>query len=218
MQTSRVRLSSSVVSFSVLLSFVRILFVVVLLAVPTSVSAQEPDLSLNTQSLDTLDSLVATGKVSPGGAFLRSLIIPGWGQTASGSPNRAAFYFTLESFSAWMILKTSKTLGSAQNILALRMSEAEIRLRSQGADPADIPSQVDSDPAVQSARDLEETRLQQREDWFAFALFFLFLGGADAFVAAHLADFPEPLEVQIQALPDMGVEIGFRFSYDPFHP
>tara|TARA_B100001013_G_C24387869_1_gene354831 strand:- start:190 stop:543 length:354 start_codon:yes stop_codon:yes gene_type:complete len=117
-----------------------------------------------------------------------------------------------------MILKTSKTLGSAQDILALRISDAEFRMQSEGIDPAEIPSRVDSDPAVQSARDLEETRLQQREDWFAFALFFLFLGGADAFVAAHLADFPEPLEAQIQALPDMGVEIGFKFSYDPFRP
>lgn len=218
MRTSRVRSGSPVVSVSVLLSFVRTFFGVVLLAVPMSVSTQEPDLGQSNQSLDAPDSVVSGGRVSPGGAFLRSLVIPGWGQAASGSPNRGAFYFTLESFSAWMILKTSKTLGSAQDILALRISEAEFRMQSEGIDPVEIPSKVDSDPAVQSARDLEETRLQQREDWFAFALFFLFLGGADAFVAAHLADFPEPLEVQIQALPDMGFEIGFKFFYDPFHP
>ena len=117
-----------------------------------------------------------------------------------------------------MILKTSKTLGSARDIVALRTAEAERRLLSEGVDPADIPLQLDSDEAVQRAIDLEESRLQQREDWFALALFFLFLGGADAFVAGHLADFPEPLETQIRALPDMGVEIGFTFSYDPFRP
>ena len=36
---------------------------------------------------------------------------------------------------------------------------------------------------------------------------------ADAFVAAHLADFPEPLEVAVRPLPDMGVEVGFSLAF-----
>jgi hypothetical protein len=183
-----------------------------------SVSTQEAMPGLSEQSVEPSDSSDSGAPPSPGGAFLRSLAIPGWGQAASGSPNRGAFYFTLESTSMWMILKTSKMLGSARNVVALRELEAELRLMSEGVDPSDIPAQVDSDPAVLDARRLEESRAQQREDWFAVALFFLFLGGADAFVAAHLADFPEPLEVQMRALPDMGVEVGFSLSFDPFRP
>ncbi len=188
------------------------------LAVPMSVSTQEMIPGLSEQSVEPSDSSDPSERPSPGGSFLRSLAIPGWGQAASGSPNRGAFYFTLESTSMWMILKTSKMLGSARNVVALRELEAELRLLSEGVDPSEILAQVDSDPAVLDARRLEASRAQQREDWFAVALFFLFLGGADAFVAAHLADFPEPLEVQMRALPDMGVEVGFRLSFDPFRP
>jgi len=112
-----------------------------------------------------------------------------------------------------MILKTQKTLGSANDILAMRRLVAGERLLAGGTDPVDIPNGIDSDPAVQDAENLVGVRRQQREDWFAFGLFFLLLGGADAFVAAHLADFPEPLETVIRPLPNMGVELGFRLVF-----
>lgn len=151
---------------------------------------------------------------SPGGAFVRSLVVPGWGQMATGSPERGTFYFTIESLGLWMILKTSKTLGSARDILAMRRLEVEERLIAEGwVDHTDRIAAIDSDPAVASAFDLEQLRAQQREDWVAFSLFFLLLGGADAFVAAHLADFPEPLETAIRPLPNLGVEFGFRLAF-----
>ena len=113
-----------------------------------------------------------------------------------------------------MILKTSKTLGSSRDIVAMRRLEAEERLIAGGSvDPADLLDAIEADPAVADAVNLEELRLQQREDWIAFGLFFLLLGGADAFVAAHLADFPEPLETVIRPLPNMGVEFGFRLVF-----
>ena len=134
-----------------------------------------------------------------------------------GSPDRGAFYFGVESMSLWMILKTSKTLGSARDVVALRRSEAEVRIIGDGAvDPVEIARLVDEDAAVLDAEELVDIRSQQREDWLAFGIFFLFLGGADAFVAAHLADFPEPLEVEIRPLPNMGVELAFSLPFDPF--
>jgi hypothetical protein len=39
------------------------------------------------------------------GAFLRSLILPGWGQAAVNQPVRGAFYFTMEATSLWMVYK-----------------------------------------------------------------------------------------------------------------
>ena len=145
---------------------------------------------------------------------MRSMMIPGWGQAVAGSPGRGAFYFTVESVGVWMILKTSKTLGNANDILAMRRLEARERLSVDPlVDPADLASAIDADPGVVSARELKQLRRQQREDWLSFGVFFLLLGGADAFVAAHLAEFPEPLEVAIRPLPDMGVEVGFSLVF-----
>ena len=66
---------------------------------------------------------------------------------------------------------------------------------------------------VLNADELVEIRSQQKEDWLAVGLFFLFFGGADAFVAAHLADFPQPLETAIRPLPEMGVELVFSLPF-----
>ena len=142
------------------------------------------------------------------------MVVPGWGQAVAGSPGRGAFYFTVESVAVWMILKTTRTLGSASDILAMRRLEAMARLSADPTvDPADLSAAVDADLAVSSAFELQQIRAQQREDWIAFGVFFLLLGGADAFVAAHLADFPEPLEVAIRPLPDGGAELAFRVAF-----
>jgi hypothetical protein len=54
--------------------------------------------------------------VSPMGAFLRSLVLPGWGQASVGRPVRGAFYFTMEAGSLWMLLKTQAKLSAAERI------------------------------------------------------------------------------------------------------
>ena len=43
----------------------------------------------------------------------------------------------------------------------------------------------------------------------ALGIFFLFLGGADAYVSAHLAEFPGAVE--INSTPTGGMEVGFSF-------
>ena len=184
---------------------------------PTPVSGQEPVADPVGQNAPAPVSPDAPRRHSPGGAFLRSVLIPGWGQATVGSPNRGGFYFAVESVSLWMILKTSKTLGSAQDIAALRRADAEARVIASGVtDALEIESLVDEDEVVQTAEELVSIRSQQKEDWLAFGLFFLFLGGADAFVAAHLADFPQPLKTAIRPLPDRGVELAFSVPFDPF--
>ena len=93
-----------------------------------SVSTQETIPGLSEQSVEPSDSSDPRARPSPGGAFVRSLAIPGWGQAVSGSPGRGAFYFTVQSVTVWMILKTTRTLGSASDILAMRRLEAMARL------------------------------------------------------------------------------------------
>ena len=179
---------------------------------PTSeLQGQQPSPADPTQDAVEAAAQEPPGRVSPGGAALRSFLVPGWGQAAAGATHRGAVYFTLESLGLWMILKTSKTLGSARDIEAMQRLEAEERLIAGGTvDP--LSGAIDADLAVRTASDLVEIRKQQREDWVAFGVFFLLLGGADAFVAAHLADFPDPLETAIRPLPNMGVELGFRLT------
>jgi len=155
----------------------------------------------------------SSGRVSPGGALMRSFAIPGWGQAAAQAPGRGAFYFTVQSFSVWMLLKTNTLLGSANDILDMRRLDALDRLMADLVDPSDLSTAIEADEAVLDAVDLQQIRRQQREDWFAFSLFILFLGGADAFVAAHLADFPDALEISIRSLPDRGAELAFRVAF-----
>ncbi len=51
--------------------------------------------------------------VSPAGAMLRSVIIPGWGQVAARQPARGAIYFTVWSAGLYMIVKTNSEVSSA---------------------------------------------------------------------------------------------------------
>jgi len=180
----------------------------------SALQGQQPLAGPPQDSAQAVETPASPGRPSAAGTFVRSMMVPGWGQAVAGSPGRGAFYFTVQSVTVWMILKTTRTLGSASDILAMRRLEAMARLGADPAvDPADLPVAVDADLAVSSAFELQQIRAQQREDWIAFGVFFLLLGGADAFVAAHLAEFPEPLEVAIRPLPDRGAELAFRVAF-----
>ncbi len=52
--------------------------------------------------------------VSPMGAFLRSLVIPGWGQVAVEQPTRGAFYFAMEAGTLWMLFATHARVEAAE--------------------------------------------------------------------------------------------------------
>jgi hypothetical protein len=67
---------------------------------------------------------------------------------------------------------------------------------------------VEEDPRVQEAQELRDTRSQQVQDWAALGIFILLLSGADAFVSAHLMEFPEPLTLEV--LPENRLLVGIR--------
>ncbi len=180
----------------------------------SALAGQQPVAGVPQDSAQAVENPGSPGRPSAAGTFVRSMMVPGWGQAVAGSPGRGAFYFTVQSVAVWMILKTTKTLASASDIHAMRRLEAMARLSADPTvDPADLPAAIDADLAVSSAFELQQIRAQQREDWIAFGVLFLLLVGADAYVAAHLADFPEPLEVAIRPLPDRGVELAFRVAF-----
>ncbi|TVP53722.1 MAG: hypothetical protein EA351_14640 [Gemmatimonadales bacterium] len=158
---------------------------------------------------------VVRGPVSPAGAFGRSLLVPGWGHFASESPSRGAFYVAAQSATMWMIFKSASKRRSAERLREVERVAVKSELRLTGIqNPDSLRFLSDSDPRVQGWDDLRETRSQQVEDWISLGVFLTLLGAADAFVAAHLADYPEPLTINV--LPGLGPgEVEFRLSY-PF--
>lgn len=52
--------------------------------------------------------------ITPVGALVRSLVLPGWGQTAVGRPARGAVYFAAEAASLFMVFKTQAKLSAAR--------------------------------------------------------------------------------------------------------
>lgn len=91
------------------------------------------------------DSLFPEPPLSPGGAFIRSLVIPGWAQAELGAEARGAFYFFAEAFSLFMVARTQ-----------IRLSHAERSL------PED-------DPLVQGRRQQREDWIAMAVFWSVFA-------------------------------------------------
>jgi len=52
--------------------------------------------------------------VTPFGSLVRSLVIPGWGQTSVGQPTRGAIYFAAASASLFMVFKSQGKLSAAR--------------------------------------------------------------------------------------------------------
>ncbi|MFH1764529.1 MAG: DUF5683 domain-containing protein [Gemmatimonadota bacterium] len=152
---------------------------------------------------------------SPRGAFIRSALIPGWGHTKVKAYVRGAFYFTAETATALMVYKTQTRITGTRKQLDMREAVVTARL---GTDPPPGPSAIESalaqDPVVEDLRLLEESRIGQREDWIALGLFLMLIGGVDAYVSAHLADFPAA--VVIGPSPATGVEIGLSLPIGLF--
>lgn len=192
-----------------------------LLAWASPLAAQDPpDSTVTTVPLAVAGEPVEEGArpddaVTPRGALIRSLVVPGWGHAATGAYTRAGFYLTAQAGNAWMLAKTSGHLSWANRVLSAREAETEALLLDRGAPLDSIPLLVEEDPGVEQARNLVEARRSQREDWVALALFFILIGGVDAFVSAHLQDFPEPLTVEPVGSPGggMGLEVGVRIPW-----
>jgi hypothetical protein len=190
-------------------------FVVALLAwsaLAVDVGAQQP-----TAPGPSVDALVQPFGVSPGGAFLRSALVPGWGHAAIGSYTRGGFYFILESATAYTFLRTRRRLSEANQRAALRESVVRENLADEGiSDPQEIETRIGQDEALSSFQDLADSRKGQQEDLVAFGIFLLFLSGADAYVSAHLARFPAPIEVQVAPMSAGRAEVSLSIPLPNF--
>jgi hypothetical protein len=164
------------------------------------------------------DTVVADQGISPLGAFLRALVIPTWGHGALGSHRRGAFYMAAEGGTAWMLLRTASRRHSAERNLADRETAARaaavLEPGPEGESPEEFSERielaVEEDPRVLDARRRLDARQGQFEDWVAMGVFLTFLSGADAFVSAHLRDFPDPIDVQVGPAPGGGFQAAAR--------
>ena len=152
------------------------------------------------------DSAVAdtSSRISPGKAFYRSLLIPGWGQASAGAYVRGGTFFALQSASGYMLIKTIGRLSDARGIeqrvetaardslIALSQETPEDSARL--SDPERFLAALDSTPALVRVRGLINSRREQRQDWITYTIAFTLASGIDAFVAAHLAGFPATVD------------------------
>ncbi|MDP2959283.1 MAG: DUF5683 domain-containing protein [Longimicrobiales bacterium] len=161
------------------------------------------------------DSVASPGSagIAPLGAFLRAVALPGWGHASIGSYHRGAFYFVTEGAAAWMLLKTRHRYGEVTDRVGFREGLLLADLVAEGlTDEAKIQARLDADPTLKDLKDLQEARRQQREDWTAGGIFLLLLAGVDAYVSAHLRDFPVPLDIAAQPVGNGRVELSVGIS------
>jgi len=156
--------------------------------------------------------------ITPRGALIRSMLVPGWGQAYTGSYLRGGVYFAAQMGSWYMLVKTMARLGEARSIERQRVAnvrrelliqaQSDTALQRRYADPAQLEADIAEDERVQHVRKLIDARKEQREDWIAQVIFWTFASAVDAFVGAHLADFP----TGIAAEPREGGGIELRLS------
>ena len=96
------------------------------------------------------------------GAFLRSLLVPGWGQAVTGRRVTGAVFAAWEGVTAMMTLKAQSEMHYLRE-----------------ARSANVPA-----------------KRQEVQDWLVLWVFNHLFSGAEAFVAAHLQDFPKDLKLQ----------------------
>lgn len=166
----------------------------------------------NTVTDSTVSALLPiAASVTPGGAFLRAVLIPGWGHVSIGANARAGVYFAIESAVAYGIIRTRRRISEAVSRVNFREILLRENLNTQGVtDPNQIKGALESDATLADLKRLRESRGDQQEDLVAFGLFLLFLSGADAFVSAHLKDFPDPIAIEGGPTNDGRLEIGLR--------
>lgn len=178
--------------------------------VPTLMGTDTAGVAADTPEYDEFE-----GRVGPGGAFLRAVLLPGWGHAAIGSHGRGGFYLGTQAVVGWMLTRTRGRIAAAEDLEQLRTAAARRRLENEGVeDEAEILAALEDDEEVADARSLVRARQQQWEDWLAVGIFAVFLSGADAFVSAHLQPFP--VDVDLVPVNDRGrTELTVRIPVGP---
>ena len=123
--------------------------------------------------------------ISPRRALLRSLLVPGWGQSSLDRGTAGALFMAVELLSAAMIVKSAQDLDFAKRYRRDSIIAA-------GEDGQDAGISRVANPLAGRVN----PRRQHLEDWIALLAFNHLFAGADAFVAAQLWDVPARVSVR----------------------
>jgi hypothetical protein len=202
------------------LVIVAVLLEALLAAAPRVAHAQNPVLRPDT--IEGVADTIPTELPVPRGAFIRALLIPGWGHLYIDAPRRGAVYFALQSASWFMLIKTIRKLDDVRDEVGVRESAARdsldllleqdtMRARQYEENPALYEAAINEiDAGLQGRRSLIISRERHRQDWIVYTLFFTFASAIDAYVSAHLADFPGEITTSRNA--DGGFTIGVQLN------
>ena len=147
--------------------------------------------------------------VSTRAVFIRAFLVPGWGHVMTESYFRGGFWVAAQGGSWWMLWKSVSRRKEARRLRDVEMDIVMDRYRAQGVmDPDSLRVLAEGDPAMEAWDTLLDRRGEQVEDWVALSIFVVLLGAVDAFVSAHLMDFPEPLALDVG--PRQGVPLDIR--------
>lgn len=152
--------------------------------------------------------------LSPGRAFLYSLLMPGLAQAKLDRPYVGAGFFTVEVVAISIASRTAADLRAARAFqgdsipltYAIDATTGQVKLGPKG-----LPEVATWQKNAYGAG-LVKVRKLQYEDWVALVIFNHLISGADAFVASQLWDLPQRLKVRAVPLPRGGM--GASLSYD----
>lgn len=130
--------------------------------------------------------------MSPRRAFLSSLVLPGYAQTAFGRQRAAMLFAVVEIGAIGMARKAAQSLGEAKAFARDSVVDT-YRIDPVTGRAALDPVTGQPIPETYTASRFTPDRVRARrthyEDWIAAIVFNHLIAGADAYVAANLWDF-----------------------------
>jgi hypothetical protein len=197
----------------------RLLFLLVVLLLPPVTARPAAGQVLPPDTLSPVAEPIPPEGPRPRSAFIKALAVPGWGHFSVGAQRRGIVYATLQGTSWAMLLTTMNRLETARDAeraiasfaidsVSAAMAADTALARRLGNDPNAYDAALLTYPGLQGARDLAVSRQRHRQDWIVYTLVFTFASAIDAYVAAHLADFP----VEVSATRARDGATALRFS------
>jgi hypothetical protein len=161
------------------------------LPAPVSPPSATPPLVVDTVG-GPLITIPPRAPISPRSAFFRSLLLPGYGQIGLDRSVAAGVYALTEAVAVGMARKSVLDLREAKRA-PIDSTVASYRRDPATGQPLTDPETGQFIPESFVFNDLGgrvRARRTHLEDWIAVLIFNHLFSAADAFVAAHLWDFP----------------------------
>jgi len=150
--------------------------------------------------------------ISPRRAFLTSLLVPGLGQSRLGRSKAAKLFGAIELGAIGMSLKSLNDLNNAKDARAdtIQVPRIDPVTGNPLLNPVTGVPLTTTVPRDQNLAGRVRARRTHLEDWLAAIAFNHIFAGADAFVAANLADFDANIDMTSRGV---GVRVFGRVAW-----